>query len=167
MSSVTVGMIYLWDLRNNALIRSFAQVGDEVGIFPSSSLQPGGCGSLRSGNRDTVEGCHRLATTAEGEKLLKPRSPGRVPEPAAPLQYQPPLQSSSDPVRPGRVQPPCKCPQVPGSPRGTPHTHLTSLPAAEGWEPPRGNRAPVGHCPRPPQTSAVASRSAPQRHPES
>lgn len=111
MSSVTVGMIYLWDLRNNALIRSFAQVGDEVGIFPSSSLQPGGCGSLRSGNRDMVEGCHSLATTAEGEKLLKPRSPGRVPEPAAPLQYQPPLQSSSDLVRPGRVQPPCKCPQ--------------------------------------------------------
>lgn len=135
-------MIYLWDLRNNALIRSFAQVGDEVSIFPSS-LQPGGCGCLRRSNRDVVEGCHRLATTEEREKLLKLRSPGRVSAPAAPLQYKPPCRAAvTRCTRAGSNRPA----NAGKSARNTTHPPHC-LPAAEGWEPPRGDPAPVGHCP--------------------
>lgn len=63
---------------------------------------------------------------------------------------QPPCSSTDRPAeqrRPGARGQGSTAWHVPGSQRGTSHTHLTPLPAAEGSGPPRGDRAPVGHCP--------------------
>lgn len=86
MSSVTLGVFYIWDKSSNALIRSFAQVREEEGVFLSPTLEPGGCSGLRRGNwgRGGVLPLlyHYLRKTE--------KSPGRVPGPAAPLQCGPP-----------------------------------------------------------------------------
>lgn len=99
-----------------------------------------------------MEGFHSLATTAERQKLLKPGSPGRVPEPAAPLQYrQSALQSSCEPVRPGRVQPPGVCREV-SEERHTPTLPLCLLQKARNRC--VGTGRPWDTVPCPPQTSA-------------
>lgn len=75
---------------------------------------------------------------------------------------RPALRSSSDPVRPGRIQPPGTSARNVTHPPHPSACCCTRLGTA-AWGP--GTRGTLP--PRPPQTSAVASCSAPRRHPES
>lgn len=148
VSSVTTGVIYLWEVSSNALIGSFAQAGDEAGVFPSP-CSPGVC--------VCVGGVPPLAHLRRSS--FNPALPGWVPS-------QSPRSSTNRPAEPKvQSQRPGAPGRVPESQRGTRHTHLTPLLPKPGNRGVRTGRprdsAPVrlGY--------AEAHRGAARRHPES
>lgn len=99
-----------------------------------------------------VEGCHCLATTAERGKLLQPGSPGRVPEPAAEFQYQPPCRTT---VTRGSLTGfnGSACAEKVSEERHTPTSRLCLL-QKQARNRLVGTQHPWDTAPRPPQTSA-------------
>lgn len=106
-------MIYLWDLRNNALIKSFIcsswKRREHISFYFLAArwvwVPPQG--EQGRGGGLPLFGHHRR--TSEVAKASLPRAGLRASRPA-PVPTA--LQSSSDPVHPGRVQPPGKCREV-------------------------------------------------------